>query len=174
MLFRSDKGVTSQEDVEETSDQENMSPEWEKRLFLAMAVARKTRCVVFSKGAVDIITDGELTAIVGREGSAKRPGGLGDVTAGLCGVFMDWCQDEQKRQQFSEKIAQSLSLSAFPPEEKFPMMNSGFLAALISSTLCRVSGQTAYNEHLQETTAEHVLTDIGKLVSDLYRKYPDE
>jgi len=161
--------------VEETRAQENMPPEWEKRLFLAMAVARKTRCVVFSKGAVDIITDGEMTAIVGREGSAKRPGGLGDVTAGLCGVFMDWCQDEQKRHQFSKEISQSLSSSVFPQGPiKFPLMNSGFLAALISSTLCRVSGQTAYDEHLQETTAEHVLTDIAKLVSDLYREYPDE
>jgi len=45
---------------------------------------------ILHKGYADIVTNGELAFMVKNKGSSKRCGGLGDMLAGLTGLYSFW------------------------------------------------------------------------------------
>ena len=49
--------------------------------------------IIYKKGLIDVLSDGERTAIVSTKGSMKRCGGQGDVLAGMIGTFVNYGDD---------------------------------------------------------------------------------
>jgi len=46
--------------------------------------------LIFRKGLIDVLSNGDETYFVGIEGSAKRCGGIGDILSGTLGTFMNY------------------------------------------------------------------------------------
>lgn len=79
--------------------------------------------IIFKKGLVDIISDGECSYYVAFEGSQKRCGGQGDVLAGILGTF--------------SKYASNL-------DETIPDNEKAILAAVAASIVTRESAKIAF------------------------------
>lgn len=54
---------------------------------------------VVRKGAIDIISDGEMAMVCEAPGCWRRVGGQGDVLAGAVGAFVTWSELHRARQE---------------------------------------------------------------------------
>lgn len=105
-------------------------------------VAEKLHVTVVLKGAVDIISDGTIVMRCDVKGSDKRPGGLGDLLAGILGTLLPWY-----RTHHATSTAVSL------PE-----------VAWVGCTLMRVATRIAFERHGRGLTAPDVLEELPKVI----------
>jgi ATP-dependent NAD(P)H-hydrate dehydratase len=74
------------------------------RLVAALDLPKDAKCenvagalggaTVFTKGRVDVVSDGERTEEFASRASPRRVGGQGDVLAGALGLFLAWAPDD--------------------------------------------------------------------------------
>jgi ATP-dependent NAD(P)H-hydrate dehydratase len=59
---------------------------------------------IVKKGLIDIISNGDTTALVGTQGGLKRCGGQGDLLCGMLGTFCTYKEEGKKILDLEEAI----------------------------------------------------------------------
>ncbi|KAI1287988.1 ATP-dependent (S)-NAD(P)H-hydrate dehydratase [Halotydeus destructor] len=107
---------------------------------------------ILRKGKSDKISDGHSVVTVTEEGSPRRCGGQGDVTAGTLGTFSFWSQ-----QAFANNS--QLSKAAYGPT---------IVACLGASMLTRRCSKLAFAKHGRSTLLCNMLDEIRTAFKDLF------
>ena len=138
---------------------------------------------IFRKGAVDVISNGEVVFGINEEGSMRRCGGQGDILAGSLGLLSHWMQiNAQELDPFSEKlfsvVSSSSSLSSSEKNDlgDDPLMpklqgvsnfsnyslTDTLWACIFASTLVRKAGKLGFVRKKRAMTSPDVIDSIGE------------
>eukprot|EP01088_Endostelium_zonatum_P016053 TRINITY_DN417_c0_g2_i1.p1 TRINITY_DN417_c0_g2~~TRINITY_DN417_c0_g2_i1.p1 ORF type:complete len:343 (-),score=71.74 TRINITY_DN417_c0_g2_i1:299-1219(-) len=101
---------------------------------------------IVQKAEHDLISNGELVWKVEEEGSSRRCGGQGDLTAGAIGTFSFWADK-------------------YEGELKFPKMMLASYAACVLTRRCNKNG---FEKRGRSMVTQDMIEEIGKSFSSLY------
>lgn len=124
-----------------------------KRLQAALNLPETSTCeemartlkgvTIFSKGRVDIVSNGEITKEFNFPASARRVGGQGDITAGALGLFAAWAP------------------------------NDYIAAAGAASEVVRKAAVAAFNRKKRSLITSDIIEDLCNILPDSWNKVID-
>lgn len=122
----------------ETISQGRQHPSAQDAVDLANRLGNVT---LVRKGAVDVITNGRETVLIGKCSSPRRVGGQGDILAGLIGLCCSWANAEN-------------------------FENESISAISLASLWTRQASSETYKEFGRSMLASHILDKIGSTLEN--------
>ena len=104
--------------------------------------------MIYRKGMVDVISDGERTFYVAIEGGLKRCGGQGDVLTGVLGSFVNF---ESNLKEYVENDPDRM-----------------LLTAACASIVCRRASSIAYREKRISLVTPDILEKLCPAILEFY------
>tara|TARA_R110002050_G_scaffold112879_1_gene227357 strand:+ start:42 stop:674 length:633 start_codon:yes stop_codon:yes gene_type:complete len=143
---------------------------------------------IFRKGRTDVITNGKVTLEYHEDGSPRRCGGQGDITAGSIGTFLAWNhirEEKNKKKQeevknkpprekgespnetSTKKGGDDNSLEKEEEEETMPTPGP-LLACYAGAVLTKTAGLRAFEQSKRATTTSDIISHLGEVFEELF------
>lgn len=116
--------------------------------------------IIFKKGVIDIITNGNEVILVKNKGNLKRCGGIGDILGGiLSGFFSMWLNKNNITLDTFKKYKKGeneVDVNMFNTD----MSNEAICVCALASFYCREISRIAYEKHDISLTSSDILKEI--------------